>query len=530
MKIAVLSNINLLPIKRFFSECYVAEYGQYVREIFNRDSTIWKENFDVVWLHLELEPFLSDLQSDPEEFIFRILENLEEFLKVKNRTLTIMSNFSEPIYHSQNYFRQNLLELLVEKLNAKLKELTLNFSNFLILRFSQVLSKVGWKNLFAENFWYAGRIRYSYYGMESLALEVKRLYRAYRGMTKKVLVLDLDNTLWGGVIGEDGIDGILLSEEGKGKIYRDFQKNIGTLKDLGILLCIVSKNNYYDVEEVFEKHPLMVLKLDDFIIKKINWKPKHENVKEIAEELNLSLDSFVFIDDSPFEREEIRKFLPEVAVPEFPRDVTNLNSWFWEKVVYEYFPKLSVTREDKEKTEQYKRNIKRKELQSKAVSYEDFLKSLQIELKIYTDDWRFKTRLAQLTQKTNQFNLTTRRYTESDIASFLADPKIVVYALEYRDVFGSEGIVGEAIVKIEGEVSFIDTFLMSCRVMGRNVEYKFIKFILEDLKSRGVRKVYAEYIPTKRNICVKDFYRKAGFLEVSNNKFVKELSNEGDKE
>jgi FkbH-like protein len=219
----------------------------------------------------------------------------------------------------------------------------------------------------------------------------------------------------------------------------------------------------------------------------------------------------------------VKKFLPEVTVPEFPQDITFLNSWFWEEVVYEYFPKLSITKEDKDKLEQYKRNIKRKELQTKTSSYEDFLKSLNIKLKIYIDDSRFKTRLAQLTQKTNQFNLTTRRYTESDIEAFLERKDTVVYALEYEDIFGSEGIIGEAIIKLQNDEALIDTFLLSCRVIGRNVEFNFLNFILEDLKSRGIKKVIGEYIPTKKNVIVKDFYRKADFKEISNNKFIKEL-------
>jgi len=520
MKIAILSNVNMSPMKRFFSNCYIADYGQYMREVTNDDSVIWKEEFDIVWLHFELE-LLLNLQL--KEFFSQLIFNIEKILKTKRKALFIMSDFVEPVYHPENYFRKNFLRSLVDELNEKIYTLSLRYPNFLVLRFSQVLKKYGWKSLFGENFWYAGRIRYSFHGMENLALEVRRLYRAYKGMIKKVLVLDLDNTLWGGIIGEDGIDGILLSEDGKGKIFRDFQKNIKKLKDLGVLLCIVSKNNYSDVVEVFEKHPLMVLKLDDFIVKKINWKPKHENIKEMAEELNLGLDSFVFIDDNPFERKVVREFLPEVTVPEFPEDITVLNSWFWEEVVYEYFPKLSITKEDREKLEQYKRNIRRKELQSKITSYEDFLKSLQINLNVYIDDSRFKTRLAQLTQKTNQFNLTTRRYTESNIEGFLNDRKTIVYALEYRDIFGSEGIIGEAIVKLENDEAFIDTFLMSCRVIGRNVEYQFLDFIIDDLRKRGVKKIFGEYIPTKKNALVKDFYSKAGFTEISQNKFVKEL-------
>ncbi len=520
MEVAVLSNINMEPLSRFLNGCYFSGFGQYLKDLKDRSSPFWSKDFDVIWLHF-------DVDLEPPEFISilrnTILPEVEELARKRTKTLIIFSELCFPQYHIEHFFRKKKLFEEIQYFNKEIEALSITIPNFLVLSTEYLIRKVGYSNFLNENFWYAGRIKYSLKAFESFGREIKRIYKAYKGLIKKVLIVDLDNTLWGGIIGEDGIDGILLSEDGKGKIFRDFQKNVKKLKDLGVLLCIVSKNNYSDVVEVFEKHPLMVLKLDDFIGKKINWKPKHENIKELAQELNLGLDSFVFIDDNPFERKVVREFLPEVAVPEFPEDITVLNSWFWEEVVYEYFPKLSVTKEDREKLEQYKRNIRRRELQSKLTSYEDFLKSLQINLNVYVDDGRFKTRLAQLTQKTNQFNLTTRRYTESDIENFLNSKDTIVYALEYRDVFGSEGIVGEAIVRVKDDEAVIDTFLMSCRVIGRNVEYQFLDFIINDLRKRGIKRIFGEYIPTKRNILVKDFYKKAGFTEISQNKFMKEL-------
>ena len=520
MNLATLSNVNMEPIRNYFSQVYISGFSEAMKELKDRNSPVWKGKFDIIWIHfdtdLESTAFINILRAD-------ILPAIIELTKESPRTLVIVSELCVPQYSIEHFFRNSKLKNEILTFNKELWNLALSVPNLAPLSTEYIIRKVGYNYFLNESFWYAGRIKYSLEVFEAFSIELRRMYNAYKGITKKVLIVDLDNTLWGGTVGEDGIDGIQLSEDGKGKIFRDFQKNIKKLKDLGVLLCIVSKNNYDDIVEVFKKHPLMVLSLDDFVVKKINWKPKYENIKEISQELNLGLDSFVFIDDSPFEREMVKKFLPEVIVPDFPEDITTLNSWFWEKVVYEYFPKMFITNEDKNKLEQYKRNIKRRELQSESRSYEEFLKSLQIKIKIYVDDSRFRKRLAQLTQKTNQFNLTTRRYTEGDIDKFIMNKDVIVYALEYEDIFGSEGIVGEAIVKLSREDAYIDTFLMSCRIIGRDVEFQFINFITEDLKSKGIKRVFGEYIPTKKNSLVKDFYIKAGFKELSKNKFLKEL-------
>ena len=525
MNLAVVSNVNMEPMKNIKKKAniYVTPYGQYTFEIKNKESNLYTENFDVIWFHFDLdvedEKFLALLEN--------LMDDIENLISQKTNTLILFSKLTYPLYFSEKYLLNSEFKNFIDKLNLKLKKLQDKYRNFLIFNIEYIQKKVGYENYFVENFWYYARVKYSLKTFEEFFKEIENIYKAFKGKIKKVLILDLDNTLWRGVIGEDGLSGIKLSEDGIGKVYRDFQKNIKKLKNYGVLLCIVSKNNIEDVKEVFEKHPLMVLKWEDFIIKKINWKPKHENIKEIAKELNLGLDSFVFIDDNPFERNIIKKFLPEVEVPDFPEEIYKLNSWFFEKVVYKYFPKLKVTKEDIKKHEQYVRNLKRIKLKENLTSYEDFLKTLNIKLTFYKDDKRFISRLAQLTQKTNQFNLTTKRYTEKDIEEFIKSKNYIVYALEYEDIFGNEGIIGESIIKLNKDTAYIDTFLLSCRVIGRNVEYNFINKILEDLKKLGIKKVYAEYIPTKKNILVKDFYDKVGFqlLEENNGikKYVKEI-------
>ena len=283
MEVAVLSNINMEPLSRFLNGCYFSGFGQYLKDLKDRSSPFWSKDFDVIWLHF-------DVDLEPPEFISilrnTILPEVEELARKRTKTLIIFSELCFPQYHIEHFFRKKKLFEEIQYFNKEIEALSITIPNFLVLSTEYLIRKVGYSNFLNENFWYAGRIKYSLKAFESFGREIKRIYKAYKGLIKKVLIVDLDNTLWGGIIGEDGIDGILLSEDGKGKIFRDFQKNVKKLKDLGVLLCIVSKNNYSDVVEVFEKHPLMVLKLDDFIGKKINWKPKHENIKELAQELN----------------------------------------------------------------------------------------------------------------------------------------------------------------------------------------------------------------------------------------------------
>lgn len=515
MRLAVLSNINFSPIAKIYNNVYVSGIAEYYQELLSEGSYLNQNVFDMVFCFLDVEENIDNFSSilDP------MLELIRNYLTKNSKTLFVMSSFFKPLYCVDHYLKNSPTRILLQEYNKKLAELS-EFPNFYLFDFGSFLAKYGYKNLISPNYWYLGRIKFNLDTYKYLIEELKNIYNAFKGNAKKVLILDLDNTLWGGIVGEDGIDGIKLSEDGVGKIYRDFQKNIKKLKELGVLLVIVSKNNYDDVLEVFTKHPMMVLKWDDFIIKKINWKPKPENIKEVAIELNLGLDSFVFIDDSIFERNLVREILPECSVPEFPDDISLLNLWFFEEVVYKYFPKLRVTEEDRAKTDQYIRNFQRESLKSN-LTLDEYIKQLDIKLTYYVNDKRFISRMAQLTQRTNQFNLTTRRYTESDISAFLNRDDVFLVALEYEDRFGKEGIVGLAIVFVEGDSAVIDTFLMSCRIIGRKVEYNFMNYLIDYLKKMGIRKFYGEYIPTAKNIIVRNFYKECGFTEYEEYKYYK---------
>lgn len=334
---------------------------------------------------------------------------------------------------------------------------------------------------------------------------------------KKCLVLDLDNTLWGGILGEDGMNGIKIGGDYPGNAFLEFQKSLLAIKSSGIILTICSKNNEKDVFEVWEKNPFLVIKKEHISAYRINWNSKHNNIIEIARELNIGLDSLVFIDDSPSERELIRQFLPIVKVPEFPSQPYDL-PLFTERIINNYFRIYSLSEEDKSKTEQYKANAERADFQKKFSDISGYLASLEIELKIREVDPFNIPRIAQMSQKTNQFNLTTKRYTELEILDFVEKGN-KVYCISVKDKFGNSGITGMIIILLNRETkeAVIDTLLLSCRILGKDIEDAFLYLIMEKLKGEGFRNVLATYISTPKNKQVEDFYDKAGFTVTKEN-------------
>ena len=323
---------------------------------------------------------------------------------------------------------------------------------------------------------------------------------------KKCLVLDLDNTLWGGVLGEEGIEGIKIGGDYPGKAFLYWQEALLELSKSGVILTVCSKNNEQDVLDAWEKNPFMVLKKEHFAAYRINWTDKATNIKELAQELNIGLDSFVFVDDNPTERELIKQMLPMVEVPEFPAQPYELMPFF-KQLVEDYFKVYSVTDEDKKKTEQYKQNAARAQAQSLFADFDSFLESLDIQITIEGANEFNIQRIAQMTQKTNQFNLTTHRYTDADVRGFV-ESGWKVWCISVADKFGDNGITGAIMVKPDGE---IDTFLLSCRILGKGIEIAFVKTIISLLAKEDMIHLTASYLPTAKNAQVKEFWDKAGF-------------------
>lgn len=326
---------------------------------------------------------------------------------------------------------------------------------------------------------------------------------------KKCLVLDLDNTLWGGVLGEDGVDGILLGGDYPGKAYTYWQQALLQLSRSGVILALCSKNNEADVQEAWDKNPFMVLKREHFGATRINWNDKATNINALADELNIGLDSMVFLDDNPSERELVKQLLPQVEVPDFPEKPYQLMPFF-KQLVEKYFRIYMVTSEDLAKTEQYQANAMRRAEQSRFADLDEYLYSLDIQIDVIKADEYNLPRIAQMTQKTNQFNLTTRRYTEAQVQQRL-DQGWLIYCMRVSDRFGDSGITGTVFLEPVGDVGVnIDTLLLSCRILGKGIEDAFVKTVLNLLRLDGYRELTADYLPTAKNGQTADFYDRLG--------------------
>jgi FkbH-like protein len=326
--------------------------------------------------------------------------------------------------------------------------------------------------------------------------------------SKKVLILDCDNTLWGGVVGEDEIGGIAIGGDGLGHVFRDFQLAIKALKDAGIILALASKNEEKDVWNIFDNHNEMILKREDIVISKINWHEKSQNIKQIADELGLGLDSLVFWDDNPIEREKVKKSLPDVTVVDAPKEVYD-----WPEILSNLydFSRFEITSEDISKSDQYKSRAEFKKAK-KNVSFDqgEFLKQINLKPLMSNVNSSNLSRSAQLTQKTNQFNLRTQRYTETEIEEMLSNNDNQCFILSAVDDFGDHGHIGLSVVKYNYDFSsaFLDTFLLSCRILGRDIELWMMQSILNKLNQDGIKTLEIEYIETERNGLVKDFLSK----------------------
>lgn len=407
----------------------------------------------------------------------------------------------------------------IDQYNATLFDLAEQHRNLKVVDFSEFTLRHSAEELLDWKFYFISQMglnptlhkefkSWFAHKMESIALK-----------RKKCLVLDLDNTLWGGVLGEEGIDGIKIGGDYPGKAFLYFQEALFELSKNGVILTVCSKNNEQDVLDVWEKNPFLVLKKEHFATYRINWQDKATNIQEISAELNIGLDSFVFVDDNPTERELIHQVLPMVAVPEFPSQPYELPIFF-KQIVEDYFKVYSITDEDKKKTQQYKANASRAQEQRSFANFTDFLRSLDIQMSIEQANEFNIQRIAQMTQKTNQFNLTTRRYTDADVRKVITSGWRI-WCLSVADKFGDNGVTGCVMITPDGK---IDSFLLSCRILGKGIEFAFVKKVLRMLSHEGMQMLTASYIPTAKNSQVAEFYDKCGFLLVSEQDGTKNYS------
>ncbi len=354
-----------------------------------------------------------------------------------------------------------------------------------------------------------------------LAAQITDLIRAASGTFKKCVVLDLDNTLWGGVIGDDGIDGIQIGELGLGHAFSAFQAWLKELKNRGIILCVCSKNNEPAAKEPFERHPEMVLRLEDISVFVANWQDKASNIRAIRDVLNIGMDSIVFLDDNPFEREAVRSLIPGITVPELPE---NPEEYVDHLRTLNLFETASYSEEDRVRTQQYRAEAQRVSLQNQCADYDAYLEGLEMVAQAEPFDSFHFPRIAQLTQRSNQFNLRTVRYTEQEIAALAADPRYLTLYFTLRDKFGDHGLISAVILEKRADRLFVDTWLMSCRVLKRGMEEFIVNKMLDTARKAGYSLVEGEYIKTAKNAMVSRIYEKLGFRALNDTTFVADVS------
>ena len=501
---------------------YESGYNRYYEDVSFENPDLWKFRPNIVLVHTTWHnvsgfPELLENEADVEQRVQREMARFESFwAKIHNDlgAVIIQNNFDLPrlrplgnLEAAHPFGRVNFLM----KLNAEFANYANSHSRFFINDIHYLSAQVGLTEWFGNSYWYSFHMALSPTATVSLARSVAAIVKSIYGKSKKCLVLDLDNTLWGGVIGDDGLQNLVLGKDhAVGEAFLDFQRYAKNLQQRGIILAVCSKNDAENAKEGFS-HPDSVLKLDDFAVFKANWNPKPDNIRQIASELNIGLDSLVFVDDNPAERAFVAEQLPEVAVPDVGTDV----SLYAEILEREhYFEPEKLVEEDLNRAAFYSSNAQRKVTESSFANYGEFLTSLEMTAEIGPFVPVYMERITQLINKTNQFNLTTRRYTSAEVETVAHDPSFLALCGRLTDKFGDNGLVTVLIGRIAGDTVELDVWLMSCRVLNREMELVMFDALVEQCRARGIRKIVGTYIPSKKNAMVAGHYRNLGFSRV----------------
>jgi len=483
----------------FDAEIYEAEFGTIQQMVLDDKSPLYAFGPDVVFLFTNYR----DVKGGVDQFV-----HLWKALQQRSSSHIIQNNADIP-YHR---IFGNYDALAGGDLHA-LRQFNLNLTDAVlpgvtILDMDFLASVWGRRKWHEARFWYHSKHAFDLDATGLVAHQAAKIIAALKGVAKKCAVLDLDNTLWGGVIADDGLEGIELGSGPAGEAYVEFQKYLLKLKERGIILAVCSKNEEEIAKEPFLKHPDMVLKLEDIVIFKANWTDKAANIKEIAQKLNIGIDSMVFIDDNPMERDFIKSSLPMVTVPALTSDPSDFIPIISSGC---YFETVCVSDEDRARSGYYRSNLQREELQGKFSNIEEYLAGLNMEMSVGLFDDFHRPRIAQLINKSNQFHLTTTRYSESEIASIgQSRTKFGLY-FKLQDRFGDNGLISAVILEEQQGFLHIDTWVMSCRVLSRGVEEFILSEMLAFAGDRGNKKLIGKYIPTAKNKLVADLYRRLNF-------------------
>ena len=536
LRVAILRNFTLdtmipvikgeIALSGSYPMIYLGDYDSIARDALTPDSALYASQPDFViiaqWLE-NLTPslvarFLSLGPTQVNDEVERVLTETDAMvasLRRHSNAPILVNNFPLPTYttlgildaQSEDYQTHAIL-----RLNLELLRRARQWPDVYLVDYMGLMARVGSAQGMDDRYWHIGQAPIGNRAVVPLGQEYAKFFRALKGNTRKCLVLDCDNILWGGVVGEESLSGIKLGTSYPGSCYRAFQQEILNLHDRGVILALCSKNNEADVLEVFRDHQDMVLRETHFATWQVNWGDKVTNLTRIAKDLNIGLDSLVFVDDSQFECDLVREQLPQVAVLQLSTDPSTFRA---KLSAGAYFDALVFSAEDRERNRMYRDDAQRRNLTESGSSLSEYLAKLEMVACIGLADELTIPRVSQLTQKTNQFNLTTRRYGEAEIRTLLQNPEAAVFYLKLSDRTGNLGIVGVAIMRYSEKLAEIDTLLLSCRVIGRGAEDALLAHILASAKARGCTSVRGRYLLSKKNMQVASFYAQRGFRLVA---------------
>lgn len=528
-KIAILGNystqflsksIEYSGLKRSIGfKIYNAEYDQIESEIYDPTSGLYDFDPDFIFITISAlklqDKFYSQNNEEKISFTSGYITSFENLIITLNNRLSakiIVNNFE--ILNDQVFgnlyskvdlsFTRKLYEL-----NYELIQLSKATDNLYLFDLNALVQYYGARNIRDWSQYVNADLHYALDFHAVISEKLVGFIGAFLGAIKKCLIVDLDNTLWGGIIGDDGLQGIEIGALGIGKAYTELQKWVKQLKERGVIIAVSSKNTDSIAKEPFEKHPEMVLKLEDIAVFNANWDNKADNIRSIQKILNIGFDSMVFIDDNPAERAIIRQNLPEVCVPELPEDPALYLDYLKSLNLFET---ASFSTGDKDRTKQYQQEAERQKLQISLTNIEDYLRSIEMYISIEPFNQLDISRIAQLTQRSNQFNLRTIRYSENDIKEIIEDNITYTCSVKLKDKFGDYGLISVLILKkLDEERLFIDTWIMSCRVLKRGVESAVLNYCVAIAKENGFKQLVGQYIPTNKNGLVQDHYSNLGF-------------------
>jgi FkbH-like protein len=500
-------------------ECFKSDYDQIIQEALNPDSRINRARPDAVLIALDYRGLpLRFIPGDAAgttagvEGALDYLASIREALRENGCPISIVQTLAPPaegLFGSLDRLVPGTARRVIEQFNIGLAG-SLQGAHNVLFDVAALAETVGLANWHSPAWWNLAKLPFADEYVPVYADHLARLLGAIRGKSRRALVLDLDNTVWGGIIGDDGMDGIRVSQgDAVGEAHLTVQRMALALRERGIVLAVSSKNIDEVARQPFREHPEMLLKEDHIAVFQANWDDKATNIRAIADELSLGLDAIVFLDDNPAERGLIRQVLPQVAVPELPDDPALYARTL---AAAGYFESVAYSDEDRKRAVFYQNNARRVSLQKKVGDLQAYLTSLNMEITFRPFDAVGRARITQLINKSNQFNLTTRRYTEADVADAERDPNVFTLQVRLTDAFGDNGMISVILCRPrDGHTWEIDTWLMSCRVLGRQVESMVLREILHHARARDIHRLIGTYRPTERNSLVRDHYSKLGF-------------------